>query len=200
MTFPAPGVSSAADAGGSSAAGWGAQEQTERSGWTRGIGGQALAAVVVLAVGVVVGVAAALLWRAVADHVRILITANGPDLVSYETNEFFSADGVYTWLGLGFGLVLGVGAYAWRRQRGALVLLGVVAGALIGGLICWRLGRHIGLAHYHQLLKSTQVGQRFDKPVDLRSTIALVVWPLGAVIGYCLPALLSGAQDLDEHA
>lgn len=157
-----------------------------------------LAALVVLAAGVLAGLIAAFVWRAVADHVQIVITANGPDLVSYETNQFFSADGVYSWLGLGLGLVLGIGAYAWRRQRGALVLLGVVAGAVVGGLICWRLGRYLGLAHYHQALRSTEVGQRFAKPVDLRSTIALAVWPLGAVLGYCLPALLSSAEDLHD--
>lgn len=155
---------------------------------------QAGAAIVVLVGGAVLGLIAGLVWTRIADHVRIVITANGPDLVSYETDQFFSADGMFALIGVVAGLAVGTAAFCWRRHRGVIVLLGAGLGAFAGALVAWQLDRQLGLAHYHQLLHSTGVGRRFDKPIDLRAKAALGVWPLAAVVAYTMMTLLSRGE------
>lgn len=165
-------------------------------GFVRALVPQARAALVVLVGGALLGLVAGLAWTRLADHVRIVITGQGPDLMTYETNQFFSGDGMFAVIGLVVGAIVGIVAYLWRRQRGVVVLLGAGLGALVAALVAWQLGRHIGLAGYHRLLHSAHVGSQFDRPVDLRAKATLICWPLASVAVYTALVLLSGGADL----
>lgn len=142
-------------------------------------------ALIVVAVLAVLGVGLAFLWSAVAPHVPIVITPAGPDLVHYEGDEFFAGDATLVLITLGAGLLAGAAAW-WvvPSARGPLTLIGLAVGSLAGAVVAWQIGRHLGLAEYHRLLHSTDVGRTFGKPVDLRAKGVLFVQPFAAVLAY----------------
>lgn len=164
--------------------------------FARSLAPQVAAALFVVVCGAVLGLVAGLVWTRLADHVRVVITAQGPDLLTYETNQFFAADGMFALIGLVGGVLVGIGAYRWRSRRGVVLLFGAGLAAVVAGLLAWQLGRQIGLAHYHQLLHSAHVGAQFDRPVDLRTKATLLWWPLGALLAYTVLVLFSGSPDL----
>ena len=153
----------------------------------------AAALIVVLAgVGALIG----LLWSAVSPHVQVVITPSGPDLASYESDTFFAAEGTFLFLGLGVGLLAGVATWLLRRYRGPVLLGALVIGCLIGSYLAWQVGSHLGLAHYDQLLHSTDVGKRFGKPVDLRGRGVLYAQALAGAVIYLVLAAWSARPDL----
>lgn len=153
----------------------------------------ALLAVLALAVA---GVPVGAIWSLVTPHVRIVITAAGPDLLTYETDAFFAGDGSFFLMGLAAGLVAGAVGWLLRRYRGPVLLAAVVLGSLVGAVVAWQVGRHAGLAHYHQLLHSTQVGRQFDKPVALRGKSVLLAQAFMAALTYLVLAVWSSRPDL----
>lgn len=160
-------------------------------------GAELVAALTTLVTLGVLGVAIAPIWAALSPRVRIIITPAGPDLVQYANSDFFAGDGTFLVIGIVAGLVSGVAAWLIaRRWRGPLILVGLALGALLGALIAWQVGRQIGLPHYHQLLHSTDVGRRFDKPVDLRSKAALLAQPFAATLAYVFLTARVGRPDL----
>lgn len=160
-------------------------------------GAELVAALATLVTLGVLGVAIALIWAALSPRVRIIITPAGPDLVQYANSDFFAGDGTFLVIGIVAGLLSGVAVWLIaRRWRGPLILLGLALGALLGALVAWQVGRQIGLAHYHQLLHSTDVGRRFDKPVDLRSKAALLAQPFAATLAYVFLAARAARPDL----
>ncbi|MDQ6874584.1 MAG: DUF2567 domain-containing protein [Actinomycetota bacterium] len=147
----------------------------------------------------VLGAAVALVWAALSPRVRIVITPAGPDLVQYANSDFFAGDGTFLVVGLVAGVLSGI--VCWfiaQRWRGPVILAGLALGALLGALVAWQVGRQLGLTHYHQLLHSTEVGRRFDKPVDLRSKAALLAQPFAATLTYVFLAARVARPDLDR--
>jgi hypothetical protein len=119
---------------------------------------------------VVAGVPLGLLWAALAPSVPVVRTADGAVLTQPEPEEFIAADGWFTLLGLGFGVL--AATIVWlllRRHRGPAGLVAVALGGVGAGVVAWQTGRRVGLADYRRLLESAPVGQTFGKPPDLRA-------------------------------
>ncbi|ASW56008.1 hypothetical protein CIK06_20265 [Plantactinospora sp. KBS50] len=128
------------------------------------------AAAGVVIVMVVLGAPLGLLWRALAPSVAVLKTADGAVAAQPEPEEFIAADGWFTLLGLGFGIILAVLAWTLlRRLRGPVTLLALALGGIGAAVLAWRLGRSIGLAGFRRLVESAPTGQTFSKPPDLRA-------------------------------
>jgi hypothetical protein len=129
----------------------------------------ALAAGVTLAL-TASGVLLGLLWVALAPGTPVIRTADGAVYAEPQPEQPIAADGWFSLLGLGFGVLATLGLwFLLRRHRGPLGLLAVVLGCLGAAVVAWRLGRTIGLATYERLLTSAPVGESFDRPVDLRA-------------------------------
>ncbi|WP_442933501.1 DUF2567 domain-containing protein [Micromonospora sp. CPCC 206060] len=149
-------------------------EPPRRPGRTVGICAGAVVALTAL------GVPLGLLWYALAPRVPVVRTEDGAVLAEPQPEQFIAADGWFSLLGLGFGVLAAIGVWLLvRRVRGPVGLLVAVLGSAGAALVAWRLGRQIGLAGYQRLLDAAEVGQALDKPADLRA--GGFEWVLGVI-------------------
>ncbi|MFI6264233.1 DUF2567 domain-containing protein [Micromonospora sp. NPDC051006] len=139
----------------------------------------------VLAVGAglalaVLGAPLGLLWAAVAPDTPVIKTAEGAVYAQPQPEQPIAADGWFSLLGLGFGVLAALALwFLLRRRRGPVGLVAAVLGAFAAGLVAWQLGRRIGLSRFDQLLASAPEGQGFGKPSDLRA--GGIDWVLGVL-------------------
>lgn len=146
-----------------------------------------------------VGAPLGLLWSWLAPSVPVLNT--GQDILVNDPSpeEYIAADGWFTLIGFGFGLVAAV--IVWlvlRRDRGPALLLGVTFGGLGAALAMWGAGRLVGLSAWQDWQESSKAGDTFGRPPDLRSHGALLVVAFAAVIVTTLLAGWSNDPDLER--
>ncbi len=158
---------------------------------------EARAAVVTIVVLAAVGGGLGLLWSAVSPRVHVIVTATGPDLVHYGGSEFFGGEGSFVIIGAVAGILATLVAWSLgRRWRGPVQLVALTLGCLACAAVAWQVGSHIGLSHFHDLLKNAGQGRRFTKPVDLRGRVALVAQPFTAVVTYLVLVSWVARPDL----
>jgi hypothetical protein len=120
---------------------------------------------------VVAGVAAAMIWLAVAPHVEIIRVDQGFVYADSEPEQAVAADGWFALLGLAAGLL--VAGLAWallRKHRGMAVLAGLVLGSLIGAWLGWWLAVRIEEDHFQALANTVPIGAHLQAPLSLRMT------------------------------
>ncbi|MEU7933898.1 DUF2567 domain-containing protein [Micromonospora echinofusca] len=128
----------------------------------------------------VLGVPLGLLWAALAPDTPVLKVADGAIYAEPQPEQPVAADGWFSLLGLGFGVLVALALwFLLRRVRGPVGLLAAVFGAFGAGLAAWQVGRRVGLAGYERLLESAPVGRAFEKPADLRA--GGIDWVLGVL-------------------
>ncbi|WP_434740996.1 DUF2567 domain-containing protein [Micromonospora sp. SH-82] len=116
------------------------------------------------------GVPLGLLWVLLAPATPVVRTAQGAIYASAQPEQPVAADGWFSLLALGLGiLAAGVLWVLVRPLRGPVGLLSLIVGGLGSTLVAWQLGRRIGWSEYERLLADAQVGQTFERPVDLRA-------------------------------
>jgi hypothetical protein len=130
-----------------------------------------VAAVVVVALVVgALGLPLGLLWAALAPDVPLIKTATGVRLTEAQPEQFIAADGWFTLLGFGFGILVAVAAWILlRRYRGPVGLLGVAIGTVGAGLLARWIGSRIGLSEYESLLAGAAEGTSINRPPELRA-------------------------------
>jgi hypothetical protein len=164
-------------------------------------------AVVLTALGLPLG----LLWRAVAPKVEFVMTEAGAMTVQAEPEGFVAGDGWYLLITFTVGLLAAVAVWALVRRRGPVMLLGLVAGCIAGGVLTAWLGHHIGYAHYRQLIAHAPVGTHFLRPPAVRSGNvglwfgflprvqgAVLVQAVAAAMAYLMLAAFHVEPDLNQ--
>ncbi len=133
-----------------------------------------------LAGSAVLGVAAGLIWAAVAPRALLQEIASGEaQVVNAESSAFIVADAWFCVVTAAGGLVTGVLGYRLLvRRAGWAAAAGLVLGALAAALVALWVGENIGLGTYNHLLASSQVGAYFNSSLALGAKTALVFWPL----------------------
>jgi hypothetical protein len=111
------------------------------------------------------------LWSVLAPDVPLVKTEGGARLTEPQPEEFVAADGWFTLLGLGFGVLAAVAVWLLlRRHRGPLVLLGLAMGTVGAALVAWWLGGVIGgQDDFERLAASAPVGTPLSQPAELRA-------------------------------
>jgi len=180
----------------SAGAGWWGTVATSHRPWRRTAAVAVLSAVVILALGAPLG----LLWAWLAPSVPVVATGESIVVNDPSPEQYIAADGWYTLLGLGFGLV--VAAVAWlllRRDRGPFLLLGVVAGTLGAGYYVapW-IGQMIGRSGYEHWRDMATRGATYLAPPEVHSTGPKLVSAFAAAIVLTLLAGWSNDPDLDQ--
>ncbi|MBU2665699.1 DUF2567 domain-containing protein [Actinoplanes bogorensis] len=158
-------------------------------------------ALVTFGVIVVLGGPLGLLWRALAPSVPVINAGQGGIVVNDPSpEEYIAADGWFTLLGLGFGLLVAIAAwFALRRDRGPFLLLSVVLGALgAGWLVAPWAGELIGHADYQSWADSAQQGATYLAPPEVHSLGPTLVPAFAAAIVLTLMAGWSNDPDLDQ--
>ncbi|NRQ40473.1 hypothetical protein HII36_52950, partial [Nonomuraea sp. NN258] len=128
------------------------------------------------------GVIAGLMWSGVAPRAPYALTDKGPVLADPTTQALISADGWYTVITGGLGLLCG--AFAWfaaRRRRLLPVLVGLFAGGLLAAFLTYWAGTTITIGA--GMVEAAAVPGMKVVPGALRLTASgvLVTWPLVAV-------------------
>jgi hypothetical protein len=168
-----------------------------RRPWQRTAMVAVVSAVVILALGGPLG----LLWAWLAPSVPVIDTgANGIVVNDPSPEEYIAADGWFTLLGLGFGVLVAV--LAWRilrRDRGPFLLLGVILGTLAAGyLVAPRVGEMIGRDAYARWRETAAQGATYLAPPELHAIGPTLVPAFAAAIVLTLLAGWSNDPDLDE--
>ncbi len=142
--------------------------------------GRLAAFAVGLAGSAVLGIAAGLIWAAVAPRALLQEVASGEaQLVNAESSAFIVADAWFCVVTAVGGLITGVLGYRLLvRRAGWAPVVGLVLGALAAALVALWVGENIGLGTYNHLLASSQVGVYFHSSLALGAKTALVFWPL----------------------
>jgi hypothetical protein len=127
----------------------------------------------------VLGVAAGLIWAAVAP--RALLQEVGPgeaQLVNSESSAFILADAWFCLIAVLGGTITGIVGYRLLvRRAGWTAAAGLVLGAVAAALLALWTGENMGLGTYNHLLAVSPDGAFFRSSLALGAKSALALWP-----------------------
>ena len=125
------------------------------------------------------GVAAGLIWAAVAPRALLQEVGHGEaQLVNAENSAFIAADAWFCLIAALGGAITGVVGYRLLvRPAGWIATAGLVLGAVAASLLALWTGENIGLGTYNHLLATSPDGALFHASLALRAKSALVFWP-----------------------
>jgi hypothetical protein len=149
------------------------------------LGPALVAAVLIVAGSIVVGVAAGAIWAAVAPRVVYQVYTLSPPTAyatNPETSAFIAADGWYCIIALVGGGIIGLLGYLFAvRRYGPAPMVGVVVGSLAAAFIVAWLGHLLsGGPGFDHVLATSKPGTFLHAPIQLGSHGAVAFWPLAA--------------------
>jgi hypothetical protein len=144
-----------------------------------------IAACLIVAGSAVVGLAAGLVWAAVAPRVVYQVyTLNPPTAyaINPETSAFIAADAWYCLLALIGGALIGLLGYRFAvRRYGPVPMAGIVIGATGAAFVVqWFGPERSGQPGFNHLLATSKPGTLLHAPISLGSHGALALWPVAA--------------------
>ncbi len=140
-----------------------------------------LAAVLVALCGLALGG----LWLWLAPRVPLISDGSAIYLKDPEGEQSIGADGWFTLLGLGMGVLSGAAVYLWRRTGGVALMVGLAAGGVLASVIAWRLGVALGpTSDVVARAKHLGPGKVFQNPLALHAKGALLAWPAASMAAY----------------
>ncbi len=149
-----------------------------------------------LAVCVLLGAPAGLLWSALAPHADVVINANGANFADGVTEDFIAADGWFAAVVLVVGLLSGAVAWWLARGSGPFVVVGLVIGGTIAAFVAAEVGQRPGQAALQAAAQAGQAGN-YVANVALQASLVVVLWPVGALASF-LALVLSRPDHVDE--
>lgn len=180
----------------------------DRPTWRTRLREDVLAFLSIVALTVLLGAPAGLLWSAIAPRFTVVRQDGELSLPNIEsTKAFIGADGTYVVIVLALGLVCGALAWRFARRHGPATILGLTVGGLLAALVAAAVGLRPGASEAVQSLRDTTKGSgSFDLflgarnqttgDFSLRAAWAPVVWPVASLIAFLTPAWRAG-DDLD---
>jgi hypothetical protein len=163
----------------------------------------------VVAATVLVGLALAAVWAAIAPPAQVVLS-QPPHFLPESDFHRFDDLAVFLMSGLVTGLLLGVALWLWRARRGPLVLVVAALGALLGGLVAVYAGPAIAATLY------PAPGGSAGSPIGTVAPVlnfttgtagvrvaqwvgVLGVQPFGLVLAYLVLAVWNGMPDLGRN-
>ena len=162
---------------------WPAEAQQQEAAPARRSDGALADIAWVLGYFAVAGAVAGLVWWKVATPAYFTRTSDNAVMLQGELGQRVQGDGWFVVVGLVLALLGGVVLTRWRNRHPLLVVVVGYAASLAGGLLALALGRTLGHQDVAALAKSTAVGSRFPDSLDVISTLVVVAWPIGFLIG-----------------
>lgn len=138
---------------------------------------------------VLLGAPVGLLWAVLAPKVSVLLSDGTVMLVDPDRSAFIAGDACFLGVVLGVGLLTGVVAWALGRRHGPAVVVALTVGGLLAAYVAARTGALLHEEDARLALEAGQTGQ-VDLAVRLRASEAMLGWPVGALLGFLVPALL----------
>ncbi|RCK71117.1 hypothetical protein DT076_01210 [Desertihabitans brevis] len=146
-----------------------------------------------------VGALSGLVWWAVVDLPGYVIAADGRAATTERgLAQHFGSDAWFVLIGAVAGLLLGLVAW-WRLVRiGWPVIPLALVGATVAALLCWMVGHALGPGDFAARLSAAQPGETVPIQLTLGAPVSLVVWPFFATIPILLWSSL--APDAEQPA
>lgn len=165
------------------------------------------------AVVAVLGFPLAAVWQAVAPKLPLRKVADGAIYTAPDPEQVIAGDGWFAILGLVFGLIVAVLAWAvGRRRRGAIQLVGLTLGCLAAGFLAVNVVGADARDDFQEQLAAAPVDSLIQRPPQIRVASkpfcgedtqdcvqvggVLLTPALGAAIGYTLLAAWSNRPEL----
>ena len=161
-------------------------------GWSRE---SARAAAWVSAALLVTGVAAGLLWAAIAPRAAWVRQGNGGYFADSNSKALVAADGWFFFLGIAIGAVAGVLVCRVVRNRGPLPAIALAVGSLGGAYLAAVVGHAVTLADFASTALITPDGKPLDYFLTVRAGSAIFAWPLVAELSLVLYTLLRWPRE-----
>lgn len=159
-----------------------------RVGWSRVVG------FTILTTGL--GAASGVLWWSVVRLPAYSVAENGRAGVSERgLTEFFGGDAWFCLIGAVVGLFIGILGWRLFRSIGWPVAVGVVLLSSVAALLCWAVGYALGPGPFVPRLAAAQPGTTVPIELTVRSGVALLVWPLAAIVPVLLASSLGGDDE-----
>jgi hypothetical protein len=133
--------------------------------------------------GLLLGPIIGVLWLWIAPTPVAINTDGAIYLKDQDTKAFIAADGWFLVIGLVVGAICG-GLLYWRFGGGLAALLGLTLGAFGGALIAWKVGEALGPEPLAATVSGVPDGGTLDMPIGIRAKGVLVGWPLGGVVAF----------------
>jgi hypothetical protein len=142
-------------------------------------------AVLLVLGGALLGLLGGVIWAAAAPRVVYQVyTLNPPTAYATnpETSAFIAADGIYTFIAVGGGALLGLAGYFFGvRRHGPVPMAGIVIGAVAAAFLARWLGPLLsGKDTFNKTLGSSKPGTLLHAPITLGAQGALAFWPVAA--------------------
>jgi hypothetical protein len=141
------------------------------------------AGLLTVAVTVLVGAPVGLLWAALAPRVTVEVSGEDVQVLDTATDGFIAVDAWFLAAVMVAGLVGGVLAWWLGGEHGPAVVVGLVVGGLAAAWIAGRVGGEVDRMTAQQLVASGVQGRR-EVAVQLRSTSALLGWPITSLLAH----------------
>ncbi|MQS04912.1 hypothetical protein, partial [Streptomyces alkaliterrae] len=147
------------------------------------------------------GVVLGLLWLWLAPGVPYISDGQRAYLQNSEAEHGVAVDGTYALLAAGIGALCGVAAFLARRSGGVGVVVGLALGGVLGSMVGRLLGELLGPGG-DLTARAAEAGRGgvFDGPLRLEAEVAILVWPLAALLTHLLVTALFGPRDEDPAA
>jgi hypothetical protein len=146
------------------------------------------AALLTIAVTVLVGAPVGLLWAALAPRVTVEVSGEDVQVLDTYGDAFIAVDAWFLAAVVVAGLVGGALTCWLGAEHGPGVVLGLVVGGLAAAWIASRVGGEVDRVTARQLVESGVQGRR-EVAVQLRSTSALLGWPLASLLAFLAVSL-----------
>lgn len=137
---------------------------------------------------VLLGAPVGLLWAAVAPKVTVDVAGSAVSLVS-DASTFIAGDAWFLGVVFAAGALTGVLGWAIGRRYGPGVVLGLSAGGLLAAYVAARTGQLVDEGAARQAVEAGRMGG-LELSLVLRSTEAMLGWPIGALLGFLAPFAL----------
>lgn len=160
-----------------------------------------------VAVIVLLGAPAGLVWSRVAPRLTVTVTDQGgdaPDLLS--SKAFIGADASYLLIMVAMGVACGLLAWRFVRRSGPFAVGGLVVGGLLAALVAAEVGLRPGSDEALEALSETSgfrgevelyLGRKdAEDELSLRAPWAAVGWPVGACVTF-LALAFRRPEELD---
>ena len=153
--------------------------------------GDAFAGLLAAVVTVLAGAPVGLLWALIAPRVDVVVQGENVSLARPGSSDFIAGDGFFLLAVTVAGVVSGLVAWRLGREHGPGVVVGLAVGGLAAAYVAQVTGGQVGLAEVQRAVEAGQQGA-LELSLRLRADVAMVGWPIAALVAWIAAATLRG--------